>query len=624
MIYGGFWGKLLRVDLTNKITKIEEIQQDLLKNFVGGALLGAKLLYDEVLPYTEALGAGNKLIYTVGPVTGTAAPCASRLNIATKSPLTGALANSLSGGFFPVEMKKAGFDAIVIEGKAKEPVYLYITDDKVNIKSAKKYWGLDTMDTQLYLKEDLKDHNLRISCIGPAGENLSLMSCIINEARAAGRKGIGAIMGSKNLKAVVTRGTKEVTIKDPGKFKNVVKEILENFKKCEVTYPFFSKTGTVSTIEGVSELGVFPENNFRDTGVNDWSVPLGSSALSKYNQTRNPCYRCPICCSQVRMVREGKYAGISTEGPEYETIYSLGSMLGIDNPEVIIAADRLCDQLGLDTISAGVTIAMAMELYEKGIFTDTAGMELTFGNHDIVLPLLRMLAYKEGFAKIFADGTKCAAQRISEQVNDYAMEVKGLELPAYDVRGLKSQGLNFATSYTGADHNRGYAIQEVSGIQIPHPVERLNIKGKGALTKFNQDFAGTYDVLTMCQFPMQSALVHIAQRVSADLLTVVTGFAYTEEDLWKLGERLNNICRMFNVREGFTRKDDVLPKRIMEEPIKQGLSKGERISQANLDSMLDEYYLARGWDMSGIPTPEKLKELNLEFTIKDLNRSANN
>ncbi|NLJ77741.1 MAG: aldehyde ferredoxin oxidoreductase family protein [Tissierellia bacterium] len=601
--------------MTDRTSRTEELDQETLRKFVGGSALGAKILYDEVPAGADPLGPDNKLIYTVGPITGTNAPCASRLNITTKSPLTGAIGNSLSGGHFPVEMKKTGYDAIVIEGKADEPVYVLIKEDKVDIRNAKKYWGLNTQDTQNYIKEDLNDLSLRISCIGPAGENISLMACIMNEARAAGRKGVGAVMGSKNLKAIVVRGDKEVPVVDPDRFQAAIREVLKNLKESDLVYPVFTHTGTVLAVDGTSALGVMPVNNFRDTGVVDYSKTLGTKAYAQYDQTKNPCYRCPMSCTQVRMARGGRYAGISTEGPEFETIYSMGSVLGVDDPELVIAADRLCDELGIDTMSSGVAIAMAMELYEEGILTETDGLELSFGNGDIVLPLLKMMAYREGFAEIFADGTRRAAERLGEKAKYYAMEVKGLELPAYDVRGLKAHGLNYATSFTGADHNRGYAFQEVFGIPVPHAVERLDIKGKGELTKFNQDFAGLYDILTMCEFPVQTALPHVAQKIGAELLSASTGLEFTEEDAWQLGERLNNICRMFNIREGFSRKDDTLPRRLMEEPIKEGLSQGERISQEDLDYMLDEYYKARGWDEEGIPTPEKLRELGIEDTI---------
>jgi aldehyde:ferredoxin oxidoreductase len=615
---GGFFGKLLRIDLTDRNSSVEDIDGSTLKDYVGGALLAARILYDELEPGRDPLGPENKLVYAVGPLTGTSVPCSSRLNIGTRSPLTGGLASSLSGGFFPVEMKKAGYDVIVIEGKADSPVYISINNDRVRIRSAERIWGLDSQDTQMYLKEELKDQNFRISCIGPAGENLSCISCIMNEARAAGRKGVGAVMGSKNLKAIAVRGTCEVPVADQSALRAMVIEIMHLFKKDEATYGGLSRYGTTATVESTIELGVFPENNWQKSADTNWAKKAGSQVLEAYNVRQNPCYGCPIGCSWVRMNRHGRYAGLSSEGPEYETIYSLGSSEGINDPEYLIAADRLCDRLGLDTISAGLVTSMAMELVEKGILEDTGGLDLRFGNQKESLEFLRMLAYREGFADNFADGTRKAAERLGGGTDLYAIEVKGLELPAYDARGLKAMGLNFATSYTGADHNRGYAIQEVFGVSLPEPVERLEIKGKGRLTKWNQDFCGAFDVPTLCMFPIHGPLLEKSHDIVAKLLTSVTGLNFEAEDVWTLGERLNNLARMFNVREGFSRFDDYLPRRVMEEPLKNGLSEGEYISRKDLDQMLDEYYEARVWDSQGIPKAEKLSELGLDFTIKDI------
>lgn len=616
---GGFWGKLLRINLTDKTSKVEPIPESTLKKFLGGAALGAKILYDELAPGIDPLGPENKLIYTIGPVTGTDTPCASRLNIATKSPLTGTVTNALSGGYFPVELKWTGHDIVVIEGKAKDPTYVYIRDEKVMFRSAEKLWGLNTFDTQLLLKEQLQDHEVRISCIGPAGENQSLIAAIINEARAAGRKGVGAVMGSKNLKAVVVRGTKKVPIADEERFTKGVSAMLKGFKESPMAYPVFSHVGSTCAIEPVAAVGCFPHNNWQNNDESiDWVETIGVKGLEKTSQAKNHCYRCPVACSQIRMAKYGKYAGISTEGPEFETIYSLGSVIGVTDPNAVIAADRLCDELGLDSISAGVTIAMAMELIEKNIISDKDGLGLKFGNDAAVMPMLRSLAYREGYlGKLFADGTKKAAEKIGEESKFYAMHVKGLELPAYDVRGYKAHGLNFATCYTGADHNKGYSIQEVFGNPIPYAVERLDYKGKGILTKFNQDFAGLFDTVTLCEFAA-IFIPDVFQKLMAEIVSGASGWEFTEQDMWTVGERLNNICRMFNVREGFSRKDDTLPKRLMSEPLKFGLTKGELIDQANLDTMLDEYYEARKWDKNGIPTEEKLIELGLEDTVKDL------
>lgn len=610
-IKGGIFGKILRIDLTNKTSQIDTMNDDFFEKYVGGALLGVKLLYDETNPKIDPLGEESKIIYSLGPLTGTDTPCTSRLCITTKSPATGTVTTSLSGGFFPVELKKAGYDALVISGKSAEPVYILIKDDKVSFGNASKYWGLNTLDTQMYMKENLHDQNIRISCIGPAGENLSTMAGVFNEARTAGRKGCGAVMGSKNLKAIAVRGTQEVPIADGEAFKKSIKEMLQCFKESPLAYPVFSKVGSACALEATNALGVFPSKNWQNDEDIDWDEILGPKKLSEMNQTRNGCYKCPIACSQVRRIRKGKYSGISSEGPEYESVFSLGSLVGIKSPEFTVAADRLYDELGIDSISAGASAAFAMELYERGIFTDTDGMELKFGKEEETLKFIRMLANREGFASIFTDGTKKAAEIIGKDTYKYTSEVKGLELPAYDVRGLKAHGLNFATCYTGADHNKGYAFQEVFGIPVPHAVERLEIEGKGKLTKFNQDFAALFDIITYCEFPAEIAVTHIFQRLTADLVGAATGFDYTENDMWIVGERFNNLCKLFNLREGFTRKDDSLPERIKNEPLKFGLSKGEVISQKDLDYMLDEYYECRGWDRDGVPSTEKLEKLGL-------------
>ena len=425
-------------------------------------------------------------------------------------------------------------------------------------------------------------------------------------------------MGSKNLKAIAVRGSGAVTVADSDGFKAAVATMLEYHKESPLAYPVFSHTGSSLAVDVTTELAVFPANNWQDTGDTDWGASLGSKAFGERGETRNPCYFCPMGCSQVRLARHGAYAGISSEGPEYESIYSLGSVVGIADPDFVIAADKLCDQLGLDSISAGVTAAMAMELGERGLLADSGGGDLRFGDQAGLLAFLRQMAHREGAGAVFADGTRKAAERLGGDAAYYAMQVKGLELPAYDVRGLKAHGLNFATSYTGADHNRGYALSEVLGMPLPAPVERLAIEGKGALAKFNQDYCGAYDVPTLREFTVQIALGGAAQAVVGQLLTAVTGIEYSEADVWTLGERLNNLARMFNVREGFSRKDDTLPRRLMEEPIARGASKGELISPEQLNTMLDEYYAVRGWDADGTPTLEKLHELGLDFTVAGL------
>jgi aldehyde:ferredoxin oxidoreductase len=615
MYSGGYTRKILRINLSNQSFKEEAVSEELVKNYLGGAGFAIKYLYDEVKPKTPALDAANKLIFAVGPLTASGAACASRMAVVAKSPLTGAIGMALSGGQFPAEMKMAGYDMMIIEGKAEKPIYVAIKDGKVRFRNAAKLWGMLTSDTQLIIKDELGDQNYRITCIGPAGEKLGPMACIVNERRAAGRKGLGAVMGSKNLKAIAVRGSNRPNIVDAEKFKKARQAMNQAMRDSPVLYPQFSKSGTPMVVDNTSEMGIYPINNWSATGEIDMVKGLGDAAQAKMIVHKAHCHDCPVGCSQIKLVTSGPYAGYMSEGPEYETTYSLGSTLGIDYLPAVIAADRVCDEYGLDTMSAGVVIGFAMELYEKGILTkkDTDGLELKFGNHSILLEMLRKITYREGLGDILAQGTKKAAEIIGKGSEAYAMHIKGLELPAYDVRGAKAHGLNYATAYTGADHNRGYAFQEIFDIPEPEKVDRFAIEGKGRLTKWNQDVRSvTCDCAPMCAFLLDMAVPGIACQNTADLVNAAAGTDFTPEEIEKIGERINNIARLFNIGEGFTRKDDTFPKRLMTEAIKAGASKGQLISQADLDTMLNEYYAVRGWDKGGNPTPAKLKELGIK------------
>ena len=617
MYKGGYTGKVLRINLTDQTAKEEELPLEIAKDFIGGAGFGIKYLFDEVPAGADPLGPDNKLVFASGPLSGTTVPCASRMAVTAKSPLTGAVGMALSGGYFPVELKFAGYDVLIIEGKADKPTYVWIKDGRVQFRSAKKLWGMKTTDTQQIIKNELNDQNVRIACIGPAGENQIKIAAIINEMRAMGRKGLGAVMGSKNLKAIAIRVKGKVSVADKDKLKAARGEFTKAMKESPVLYPHFSKTGTPMVVDATCAMGIFPTKNFTATGEYAPADKIGVEIQMTRNVGSEHCYGCPVGCSQLKIAKTGAYAGILTEGPEFETMYSFGGETGVDNIDAIIAADRLADELGLDTVSSGVTIAFAMELYERGILSkeDTGGLELKFGNDEAMVRLLRMMAYREGIGDILADGTRAAAKRIGKGSDKYAMQVKGLELPGYDVRGAKAHGLNYATAYTGADHNRGYAFQEIFGIPIPYEVDRFAAGGKGKLTKWNQDVrSATCDAPTMCAFLLDMAVPGIATQNTANLMEAVTGLKYTPDEVQKVGERINNLARAFNVREGFTRADDTLPERLMTEPLKAGASKGQFVSEDDLKLMLDEYYTERGWDINtGAPTRGKLTELGLAY-----------
>jgi aldehyde:ferredoxin oxidoreductase len=615
MFKGGYAGKILRINLTTLTYSEESVTLELAAKYMGGVGFTFKYLYDELKPGTPALSPENKLIFAVGPLNATGAPCANRMAVASKSPLTGTIACSLSGGQFPNELKRAGYDMLIIEGKAEKPTYISINDGTVHFRNAAKFCGMQTTDTQLFIKDDLKDQNYRVACIGPAGEKLIPFATINNERRAAGRKGMGAVMGSKNLKAIAVRGTGKPAIANPELFQQKRKVMLQAMKDSPMLYPTFSHTGTPVVVDVSTGLGILPIKNWSSTGMADMVPSIGVNAQKAFITDRAFCDDCMVGCSQVKMVKEGPYAGFLSEGPEFETVYSLGSNLGIDYLPAVIAGDRLCDEYGIDTVSAGVVIGFAMELFEKGILTakDTGGIELKFGNHPAMIEMLRQIAYKEGLGAILSEGTQKAAQKIGKDSYKYAIEIKGLELPGYDVRGAKAHGLNLATAYNGADHCRGYAWQEIFDIPIPEKVDRFAIAGKGRLTKWNQDVrCATTDCATLCGFILDMGVTGIACQNTADLLTAATGMEFSPEDVQQVGERVNNIAKLFNIREGFTRKQDSLPYRLIHEPLKGGASKGQKISQPDLDTMLDEYYSARGWDKNGNPTPAKLQELGLK------------
>jgi aldehyde:ferredoxin oxidoreductase len=622
MYSGGYTGKVLRVNLTERSYKEEILPADMARDFIGGAGFGIKYLFDELSAGTDALGPDNKLIFAPGPFTGTSLPCASRMSVTAKSPLTGAVGMALSGGQFPTEMKFAGWDAIIIEGKAETPTYVFIKDRTVKFRDAAGIWGTLTFDCQQIIKDELGDQNIRVCCIGPAGERLVRISCIVNERRAVGRKGLGAVMGSKNLKAIAVRGTDTVSVNSEEKYKAGRTSMLKAFKESPVLYPEFSRLGTPMVVDLTGAMGILSAKNWSATGEFVPVDGIGIKAQESRKIGKEHCYGCPIGCSQMKLARTGPYAGILTEGPDFETVYAFGSNTGVGEVDPIIAADRLSDELGLDSISAGVTIGFAMELFERGLLTlkETDGIDLRFGNDDAMMKVLRKIAFRDGIGDLLADGSLAAAKKIGKGTEKYAIQVKGLELPAYDVRGAKAHGLNYATSFTGADHCRGYAFQEIFGIPVPWEVDRFALEGKGKLTKWNQDVrAATTDCPTMCAFLLDMAFAGTCLENTATLMEAVTGMTYTTEEVQLVGERINNLAKAFNVREGLGRADDTLPERLMTEPLKAGASKGQMISRTDLDLMLDEYYRERGWDVStGIPTRAKLTELNLGYVADRL------
>ncbi|MEM0027440.1 MAG: aldehyde ferredoxin oxidoreductase family protein [Ignisphaera sp.] len=612
----GYAGKILWVNLSTKTSKIVETPKDLITNFIGGRGFGAKLLWDHVKPGTDPLSPENLLIFSVGPLAGTGAQSASKFFVTFKSPLTGTYFRSVCGGNFGAEMKFAGYDAIVVEGKADKPTYLWISDESVEFRDASHVWGaLTTHAAEVLLGETDKEAKLVV--IGPAGEKLVKFASIqTGESRSAGRGGGGAVMGSKNLKAIVIRGTGRPELYNEDEFEKLAEEQLDLYHK-NPAFQAFRSLGTDGIVYLFYTLGHFPTYNFKQLELENVER-FKPEILATYVVKTRGCYNCAMECWQYFKTSKGPFAGIIWDKPEYETQWSFGGALGVTNLEAIMYANMLCDLYGLDTISTGSTIAFVYELYEKGILTKSEldGLEPRWGDPEPAIELIRKIALREGIGNILAEGTKRAAEIIGRGAERYSMQVKGLEIPAYDPRAAKAHGLNFATSNIGASHMYGWVGHEILG--FPEKVDPFAVEGKGELAKRVQDELATYEALGFCQFPVSNGMVPL--DLAAKMLYVATGIETFKDVKYLLlvGERIVNLERAFNAREGFSRKDDTLPERFLKEPFLRMPAKGQIFE---LDKLLNDYYAARGWDVKmGLPTRKKLEELGLKDVADELER----
>lgn len=597
----GWIGKILRVDLTRGEVKREELDRNVASKFIGGRGLASKILLDEMDPKVDPLGLQNKLIMATGPLTGTSATAAGRYMVVTKSPLTGTIASSNSGGHFGAELKFAGLDLIIMEGKANTPVYLFIEDGTAELRDAKSIWGKTTHEaTDKLLKET--DMEARVACIGPAGEKLSRLACIINDKhRAAGRSGVGAVMGSKNLKAVVVKGSGSVTVADKEAFRKATLDGLKKVKANPVASKGLPTYGTAVLINIINANGILPTRNFQ-AGVFEGAEKISGEAIRDQILVRNrACFACPMACGRVVRVTNPKYECFG-EGPEYESDWALGACCGVDNLDAIARANYLCDTLGLDPISAGVTIACAMELFERGIISEKeVGRSLYFGDADGMVEMIKATAYREGFGDALAEGSYRLAEKFGHP--EYSMTVKKQEFPAYDGRGSQGMGLQYATSNRGACHVRGYlTAPEILG--SPQKIDRFETKGKAGWDKTFQDLTAVVDSAGICLFDTFA----LGAPEILEYLKAATGLEMNLDDLMKAGERIWNLEKLFNLKAGLTGKDDRLPDRLVKEPMPDGPAKGRVVE---LDKMLPEYYELRGWDKEGNPTEEKLRELGL-------------
>ncbi|MFA4662137.1 aldehyde ferredoxin oxidoreductase [Pyrococcus kukulkanii] len=602
----GYWGKILRVNLSDGTIKEEKFDESFAKKWLGTRGFGIYYLLKEMDPKVDPFSPENKLIFATGPLTGTSAPTGGRYMVITKSPLTGYIAMANSGGYFGAELKFAGWDAIIVEGKADHPVYIYINEENVEIRDASHLWGKLVSETEEKLKEEVGDKNVQIASIGPAGENKVRFAAVMNNGhRAAGRGGVGAVMGSKNLKAIVVRGHKRVEVADKGKFMEVVREKIEKLKKDPVAGGGLPKYGTAVLVNIINENGLYPTRNFQ-TGVFKYAYEQSGEAMAaKYLVRNKPCFACPIGCGRVNKLPT---LGV-TEGPEYESTWALGANLGINDLAAIIEANHFADEYGMDTISLGGTLATAMELYERGLLKqeDIGGDNVPpfrFGNTEVLHYWIHKIATREGFGDVLAEG----GYRLAEKFNglEYFMGVKKQELPAYDPRGAEGHGLGYATNNRGGCHIKQYMISpEILGYPYkmdPHDISDEKVK----MVILFQDLTALIDAAGLCVF----TTFGLGADDYRDLLNAALGWDFSTEDYLKIGERIWNAERLFNLKAGLDPlKEDTLPKRLLEEPMPEGPHKGHVV---RLKEMLPRYYKFRGWTEDGRIPEEKLKELGLE------------
>lgn len=588
----GWTKKILDINLSDGTVETRPLDMEIAYKFLGGRGLGARLLWDLVGPEVKPLDPENVLIFATGPLTASGVQTSNRFSVTTKSPLTGTVSDSNSGGWWGMRFKRTGYDALIVRGKAENPCIIEITPDGVEIKDAGDLWGKTVLETTAALGQDNNKRN--VLCIGPAGENLALISAIMNDGhRSMARGGPGAVMGSKNLKAIVAVGTEKNKPKDAEQFKFMLYETGKIIKQSPLTSKALPQFGTAVVMNIVNEVGALPTRNFQQSQFEHAEAISGERMTETILVEKSACWSCPIACTRVT-----KTDNMEGEGPEYESTWAFGAQCGISNLETIAEANYICNDLGIDSISMGNTIGCAMELAEKGLI-DT---DLRFGQAEKLHDLIRDTAYRQGLGDEMADGSYRMAEKYGAA--ELSMSGKKLEMPAYDPRGMQGQGLLYATSNRGACHMRGNMLgPEV--LALPRMVDRFATQGKAGIVAVHQDTSSVIDSLVVCKFANMAA----TEEHFARLLTALSGQLYTAQDLSQIGERVWTMEKLYNLREGFTVADDTLPDRLLNEPVAEGPSAGFTV---NLEPMLKEYYDFRGWDEAGVPLPETLVELGLD------------
>ncbi|MHA2400717.1 MAG: aldehyde ferredoxin oxidoreductase family protein [Promethearchaeota archaeon] len=596
----GIQGKILRINLTTRSSKVEDLSSSLVEKYIGGRGLGAYYLAKEVNPDVEPFSEANKLIFMNGPLSGTLIPGNNKICVTFKSPLTNSYSYSLCGGHFGPELKFAGFDGLIIEGSAAVPVYLWINNEQVEFRDATKIWGSLVPEAESLIRNDLGgDKSVQISVIGKSGENLNRYACITSSLfREFGRGGAGAVMGSKKLKGIAIKGSKDVMVFDNKKVKALSELLSDNIRNSGGGI-VRRKYGTNELVERINSRGFWVTRNFTSGYFEEGAKLEGSKMREAIVFGDSSCFMCPIACGKRTAITLPNGEEIIMEGPEFETVGSLGSNCGISDWEILLKATRICDRYGMDTMNAGFCVSLAMECFEKGYISleDTNGINLKFGNGDALIEVLELIGKREGIGNILAEGVKFAAEKFGAP--ELAMESKGQSLAVYDPRGAKAMALTYATSPKGAHH----MIATTFGPEIATGT-RLEEVNKALLQRNHQFSMCIVDSIGICSTMRGGVpLMHQAEAYSA-----VTGIKADEVSLNKAAERIINLERLYNVKIGFSRKDDRLPKRFTDEVISEGESKGHTV---NLEFLLDEFYETMNWDKNGIPTEEKLNELNI-------------
>jgi aldehyde:ferredoxin oxidoreductase len=615
-----YGGNILRINLTDGTIQRHPTEEQLARAFLGGRGLNVKRLWDELPAHTDGLSPQNMLVFGVGPLVGTLFPGGARFNVTAMSPQTGILGDSNAGGFFGPELKFAGYDQVIIQGRADHPVYLWIKDDAVELRDAQGLWGQDVWETTLAIQQELGDTDVQVATIGQGAENgVRFAGIFVNLNRPAARTGMGTVMASKNLKAVAVRGSGLIPVADMARFSEII-ERLDQVIYNHPEYEIRCRLGTTRLIKALDSIGGLPTRHFQRGSFEEADSVSGEAIEGLYKIKSKACFACTIPCSRFLMVDDLRFPGLRLEGPEYEPLAGFTARVGNSDLALALKCIDLANRYGMDAIALSEVISWAMECYQRGLLSrqEADGLDLTWGNGETILALIYKVAHREGFGDFLADGVRKAAERLGRGSEEMAMHGKGLEVFQADVRSIKAYGLGNAVASRGADHLRSEPWFEFSndpeeGIRrygIPETAFRLEYKGKGLVVKHFEEMAAIADSTGVCKNTYNNMEV-LDWEGTAELLRAATGWDISGEEVRQIGERIVNLERLFIAREGITRQDDTLPRRFLEEPLPEG-SGPSTGSVLELEPMLDEYYRARGWDVeTGLPTEEKLEELGL-------------